>query len=425
MHDFPGFHTPPAAGEWCPFDEDDIDRCFPGEIRKARPYQRRGAVRDLHADKGGQRLIASVKGTRPRPYHVLVEIGGGNPVILSARCSCPVGHNCKHAAAVLLAALENPPPLQPVQKDPLDGPVGDWLHQFAHAATAAPAPEEIVYRLDRAPRPGASVVLDLRVARVLKSGGWGGDRMCPLQQLQNPTAKYVQPDDRALLRLLSSGLWQSPPPLLADPDLVDLLMQRIVATGRCRWRQLDSPPLGLGPPLPGRLAWQLGSDGRQTIAVELGDGRAVVLPAAAPWYVDPDRNVAGPIAFDIARALVKVALSAPVTIEQAPAVAGRLALDLPGLALPPPRADLVEEVRAERPVPILALGRRKRSRNYWDWSRKPCNTSQSTRSPTSSNSRSSASRARCVKTDQHMYITTISSSYNEVSCRLKSARARS
>ena len=108
----------------------------------------------------------------------------------------------------MLAALENPPPLQPVQKDPLDGPVGDWLHQFAHAATAAPAPEEIVYRLDRAPRPGASFVLDLGVARVLKSGGWGADRMCPLQQLQNPTAKYVQRDDRALLRLLSSGLWR-------------------------------------------------------------------------------------------------------------------------------------------------------------------------------------------------------------------------
>jgi len=35
--------------------------------------------------------------------------------------------------------------------------------------------------------------------------------------------------------------------------------------------------------------------------------------------------------------------------------------------LPAPRADMVEELRAERPVPILVLGRRKRSGDFWDW----------------------------------------------------------
>ncbi len=368
MHDFPSLGVRPSAVEWFPFDEDDIDRCFPGAIGKARPYQRRGAVRDLRADKGGQRLIASVQGTRPRPYHVFVEIGSSDPVRLSAQCSCPVGHNCKHAVAVLLEALKHPPQLQPIEKDPLSGPVGDWLHQLSRTATATPAPEQLVYRLDRPPRPGASFVLDLRVVRVLKAGGWGADRACPIQQLQNATAKYVQPDDRAVLRLLSGGLWQSPPPLPEDPDLVDLLIRRIVATGRCRWRELASPALSLGPAVPGRLAWQLGSDGRQTIAARLDDEDAVVLPAASPWYVDPQRHVVGPIAFDIARPLVKIALSAPpVTIDQAVAVAGRFARDLPGLALPPPRADMVEELRTERPVPILMLGRRKRGWDYRDW----------------------------------------------------------
>jgi hypothetical protein len=241
LHDFPSPGTPLSPAAWFPFDEDDIDRCFPGEIGKARPYQRRGAVRDLHADKGGQRLIASVQGTRPRPYHVFVEIDARDPVKLSAQCSCPVGHNCKHGAAVLLEALEHPPPFEPIQRDPLDGPIGDWLHQLTRAAGATRAPEELAYRLDFPPYPGKSFALDLRVARLLKSGGWGADRACPLQQLQNATAKYVQPEDRAILRLLSSGLWQSPPPLPDDPDIVDLLMQRIVATGRCRWRKLDSP----------------------------------------------------------------------------------------------------------------------------------------------------------------------------------------
>ena len=91
MHDsaLPGSRFSPAG--WFPFDETDIRRCLRGAVDKGRPYQRRGAVRDLRADKGGQRLIASVQGTRLRPYRVFVDIGKDNPVSLSARCSCPAG----------------------------------------------------------------------------------------------------------------------------------------------------------------------------------------------------------------------------------------------------------------------------------------------------------------------------------------------
>src|SRR5260370_7632895 len=100
----------PSAG-WFPFDENDIRRCLHGEVDKGRPYQRRGAVRDLRADKGGQRLIASVQGTRLRPYRVFIDIGKGNPVSLSARCSCPVPWNCNPAAPVFPEPLTHPPPV--------------------------------------------------------------------------------------------------------------------------------------------------------------------------------------------------------------------------------------------------------------------------------------------------------------------------
>ena len=134
LHDssFPGARLSPVG--WFPFDESDIRRCLHGEVDKGRPYQRRGAVRDLRADKGGERLIASVQGTRLRPYRVFIDIGKGNPVSLSARCSCPVAWNCKHAAAVLLEALANPPPVEGTEPDALPGPVGGWLNQLQQAA---------------------------------------------------------------------------------------------------------------------------------------------------------------------------------------------------------------------------------------------------------------------------------------------------
>jgi superfamily II DNA or RNA helicase len=356
-----------SAVEWFPFDESDIRRCLHNEVDKGRPYQRRGAVRDLRADKGGQRLIASVQGTRLRPYRVFVDIGKGNPVSLSARCTCPVAWNCKHAAAVLLEALANPPAVEGNDGDWLPGPVGGWLHQLRQAARPAAASDEIAYRLDYPSRPGLPFVFDLRVVRVLKTGGWGADRALPSGQLQNPTAKYFRPVDRAIWQLLRDPLGRSPPPLPEDPDLLDLLLRRIIDTGRCRWQDLASPPLKLGPPRRGRLAWQLGSDGRQMIEIELDDRSAVPLPAASPWYVHPEEYLAGPVALDVARPLVGIALSAPpVTIIQANALAALIARELPDLTLPRPRTDLIEEIRDDPPVPTLMLANRPRRRNYWE-----------------------------------------------------------
>jgi superfamily II DNA or RNA helicase len=356
-----------SLAEWFSFDEADIRRCLRGEVDKGRPYQRRGAVRDLRADKGGQRLIASVQGTRLRPYRVFVDIGKDNPVSLSARCSCPVAWNCKHAAAVLLEALANPPAIEGTEGDPLVGPIGGWLQQLREAAHPATAADEIAYLLDHPPRPGLPFGLDLRVVRVLKTGGWGDDRALPAGQLQKPTAKYFRPADRDILQLLRDPLGRSPPPVPEDPDLVDLLLRRIIDTGRCRWQELASPPLTLGQPRHGRLAWRLGSDGRQTIEIELDEGSAVPLPAAAPWYVDREKLLAGPVVLDIPRPLVVIALAAPaVTTAQATALRALIERDLPDLALPQPRTDLVEEIRDEPPVPTVTFANRPRRRNYWE-----------------------------------------------------------
>jgi superfamily II DNA or RNA helicase len=368
LHDvpFPGSaRFQPAAS--FPFDESDVRRCLHGAAERGRSYQRRGAVKDLRADKGGRRLIASVQGTRPRPYHVFVEIGDGDPVRLAGRCSCPVATNCKHAAAVLLEALEHPPRIDGVAPDPLAGVVADWLQQLRQSATEPTAAEEIAYRLDFAPHPETPFLLDARIVRRLKAGGWGASRTLPLSQLQNPTANYVRRADRAVFQLLRAHAWQTPLPVPQDPDLVDLLLRRMIATGRCRWRDLTAPPLALGPPRQGRLCWQTGNDGRQRLCVEIAAEEAVVMPAASPWYVLPQETCAGPIELTLPRPVVRVALSAPpLTIVEASALGAALEGEFSDLALPRPRTDLIEEIRYEPPVPTLLLATRKRSWGYWD-----------------------------------------------------------
>ncbi len=92
----------------------------------------------------------------------------------------------------------------------------------------------------------------------------------------------------------------------------------------------------------------------------------MVLPSASPWYVLPAEHLAGPVELDLARPLVRIALSAPpVTKAQAEAVGAALERELPGLALPRPRSDIVEEIRKDPPVPILTLVQRRRGWNYW------------------------------------------------------------
>ena len=162
-----------------PYDESDIRRCLGYELDKGRSYQRSGAARDLHADKGGQRLIADVQGTRRRPYRVFAEIKPGPRIRLSGQCSCPVVIDCKHVAAVLLEALSNPPQ-GIVAAGALGGSVAGWLDRLRRGSSKPVCtPEEIIFRVDTSPHPGQPFTLDLRVARVLKSGAYGANRSCP------------------------------------------------------------------------------------------------------------------------------------------------------------------------------------------------------------------------------------------------------
>jgi superfamily II DNA or RNA helicase len=347
-----------------PYSEHDIRRCLGWELDKGRPYQSRGAVRNLYADKGGQRLVADVQGTRRQPYHVFVEIKAGEHVHLTGRCSCPVAVDCKHVAAVLLEALKNPPEGM-VEADPLSGPVADWLDGLRRGGNSRTRPpEEIVYRLDGPRFPGQAFTVEPRVVRILKSGAYGAERACP-SGVEISNARYVRAEDRLIARLMRGMGWGMPQ-LPDDPETIDLAMRRILATGRCCWREVASPMLALGPPRCARLCWQLDSDGRQHVDIVADEASLIGLPCASPWYVDPEAHLAGPLEFDMPRNLVASFLTAPpIDIAQAAALDAVFERDFPELPLPRPRADLIEEIRADPPIPVLRLVNRRRVWTYW------------------------------------------------------------
>ncbi len=76
-----------------------------GALSRGRSYARGGHVRCLDWLEEPTRLVGEVQGTARAPYEVTVLFTAtSRGAAVSARCTCPVGVNCKHAVAVLYAA---------------------------------------------------------------------------------------------------------------------------------------------------------------------------------------------------------------------------------------------------------------------------------------------------------------------------------
>jgi superfamily II DNA or RNA helicase len=354
-----------------PYDESDIARCLSHRTAElGLDYNLDGRVGEIVVDPQGRHLWTTVVGSRRRPYQVMVTLAPGPPVHLTGRCSCPVGSNCKHAAAVLYAALDRFDLGATAARDPLAGPPADWLRRLQDSVAAAADPSEsaerILYVLDVQPYgPGLTASLIAQVAKPKKSGGWSRLRTVGFDTLCHSSAAYLQPADNGIARLMIAGTGGYSTHLPRDAMLLDLLLRSVLDSGRCHWRS-EVKPLMLGPTRRGTIAWRLSTDGRQRLVVAAGDPGVVVLAGSAPWYVDAISGEAGPLGLDIPTKKLEALLQAPLlSPAQAQAIRDRLAGDLAHLGLPAPIVDVQEEIRTGAPKPTLRLRSIRDNRFGW------------------------------------------------------------
>src|SRR5271170_5188803 len=90
------------------FSEDDLLRVLgAATIDKGEFLWLDDRVRQVEVAAGGTWISGNVFGSRPRPYSQTIMLASnGRAVTINGYCSCPVGVNCKHVAAVLLQHLE-------------------------------------------------------------------------------------------------------------------------------------------------------------------------------------------------------------------------------------------------------------------------------------------------------------------------------
>ena len=305
-------------------------------------YFRRGMVRSVKFGGPG-RIHGEVSGSRPEPYAVVARYdtgSGGMLVRVEGQCSCPVGHNCKHTAAVLLAARY----LSPDAADSSAGSAGEtvsrdvrrWLEDWPGAAPARPDA-----RPAGPPEPGRN-----HLFYVVLRDETGGMRIDPyraylkqdgeigrnVREYREGTASaeggFVTAEDAAFLGRLGHyrrGIW----PLRYDwPEGEELvaLVRGIVETGRARADDVRGMALSWSAPRRCELSWEVDGAGRQRVAARDDAGaRLTLLSFPTPLFLDPETGEIGVAETGLPEGLAAwFAAAPPVERESIDAVAAKL-----------------------------------------------------------------------------------------------------
>lgn len=356
-------------------------------------YAHAGEVLSRRVEKmadGKLRLLATVRGTAAKPYRQDITLTPTQRGFsIGGRCSCPVGWNCKHVAAALLAsrsparglpipgltpaapspqprelALE-PEPAPPVATPPtetLPDQLREWLRDLEEASlpdTEAYPPnlaQRLYYVLGVKPeytginRP---LVTPMSV-NARKDGSLGTARPYNFGASANPPRHFRPSDLRIVPRLAAMRHnWSLPKP---TEDWAALL-RLILGTGRARWGAMNGPDAREGAPARGRIGWHMTADGSQRATLELPEG---LLPLALPepWYADPATGQLGPVETGLPAPIAAALLAAPpVPPGSAPLLAAEMSRRLPHMSLPRPAEPAPPEQLRGPPVPHLLLTR--------------------------------------------------------------------
>ena len=354
------------------FATDDIERAV-GEVPYLRglDYFRRGMV--CWVEFGGPgRIHGEVSGSRPKPYAVVAKYESGSdgtPVPVEGHCSCPVGFNCKHTAAVLLAARHVSAEADEdgsgkAGKD-VSGEVRRWLDRWPEAAGGAarpgpsgpPAPgrDHLFYVVHRDSTGGMRI--DPYRAYLKKDGAIGRNFREYREGTASAQRKFLTARDASILGALdyyAASIYSRRYDWPDGDELIELI-RGIVATGRARANDIQGMVLCWAEPRQCELAWTVGEAGEQYVAARDGAGSPViVLPFPTPFFLDPQTGEIGVAETALPTGLASWFAGAPPVPRGAfDAVASKLSGI--GRQTPVPRLRRVAERTGVSPEPVLTL----------------------------------------------------------------------
>ena len=327
----------------------DVERWFGAkEITKAKPY----VARIERLEIGNGRITGWVQGSASSAYRVRVEFlpvppnGRRATLEIVPSCSCPVAVGCKHAAALLLAAIDQ----RTTSTETVRPEIQAWLMQLQGLVNPHPI---------LAPKPKrASSVLHYVLIPPMHGVGWQVEFIKSAAHTDGEISRtatiwthfesallkqpaFAQEEDIEIIRLawtqrskdharyMSRGL-----PLTGKHT--GELLDRILATGRA-WLPGDRRSynqLHQGAERPASLQWFTQPNGVVARLVSQPASGAYI-PASPPWYVDTETGEIGHLTTGIAPHVLAHLMTLPVLGEtEAQIVSDNLAKLAPDLPRP-------------------------------------------------------------------------------------------
>ncbi|WP_303900891.1 DEAD/DEAH box helicase [Thiohalomonas denitrificans] len=334
----------------------DSDRLLagfnPNYVQRGRHYVRDRRVLETATEglDGSLVITGRVRGSGLQLYNVEVHIEDG---FVNGNCTCPVAWNCKHVAAVLLAAAS--------QQTTTNTPARADRYALPDAGEEESYPPEVdnrlLYLLHLAPATNTLLMQPFRT-RLTKSGAYGNLSLFRPSRVWEPfPPRYLLKSDIAILRNLipAHNVSEFPEGVPIPPGAVPLL-ERMIASGRCHWVHVANPVLRPGDLCRAEAGWELMSDGRQQLILN-ADGIPLVAPALTPpWYIDPVNHTAGPLTSNLPEPLLAELVTRPfITADEVDDVLDDWERRFADVPFARPQRLTVHRLPPTQPIPVLHL----------------------------------------------------------------------
>jgi len=287
--------------------QQDISTSFGRNIiDRGTVYFKESRVLACDYDEESKMLVGLVKGSDDVPYNTKASIKTSNKggYIIQSTCSCPVGWNCKHAVALLLAYQADTPNYNIENSyqtwfEMLNGKVGqvDKVRASAYQGFFRFSFDRKVLNHEH-----RYIKVEYGSVRFLKSENayvFSEKDLVSVADNESwmESFKWVEDVDVEILRLLLTKEGRTPKlgKTYIKSELDLLALQKILHTGRCFWEQLDQK-ITLSEPRSISLDWDSTEDNLKQLTVNLNECENwLLIPTPKPYFYDLERHQFGEI----------------------------------------------------------------------------------------------------------------------------------
>ncbi len=348
-------------------------------LERARGIVENQLIVSMGWDEDVQEFVALVQGTDQHPYSVFID---PEPEYYVTDCSCPVGMQCKHGAACLLAlqaALEEYTGVATsIGSHSSSTPIELWKKQLiaAHARTLTqggtsvlPEFDCLIYTLSfvgGAKANTTGVELNVLRSKRLQNGQLSKGQKFKLSKYGSYYGGEVVKQDIAVLdtiRVMETNSDSTQygyginPPYRLNGVFGDVVMKLAVATGRLFLTDERASALKRGPARNltvdwvedrARSIWQV----KPTLE---GVDEWHAIYCDPPWYLHSASGTVGVIETNIAASALALLLAAPeLPVEDAQKLSNEIAVAIPDAMLPLPVAPDIEIVTETLQPAVMA-----------------------------------------------------------------------